>query len=235
MKELNKEKDIIRVWTNSGRRTHNVLYDNHWKEGLGYNAEVAKEKEDTGRRSQLETNPFNNMRPLCVPVKFVEPKSVLKTNIKIEDKVKVNLPEDKKEKVKQINKEFIPKKLVRESLYTTAKYSMTKSKKRNRNGKVRLDKSKFNNDSERKTCFNYENFNHLALDYLKNKKDLQSTTKSELSDNTAKIRNRSQLLCSHFGSLNHSQNACRTFYQVYARKNIIFSHMNKSINSSKKK
>ena len=38
MRELKKEKDTIRV----GRRAHNVLYDNHWKEGLDYNAEVAK-------------------------------------------------------------------------------------------------------------------------------------------------------------------------------------------------
>ena len=67
---------------------------------------------------------------------------------------------------------------------------MTKSKKRNRNRKVRSDKSKFSYDYERKTCFNCENSNHIDLDCMKNMKDLTSATKSELSDNTAKIRNR---------------------------------------------
>ena len=41
-KELQKEKDIIRAWTNSDKITHEDLTDNHWKEGLGYNTKSYK-------------------------------------------------------------------------------------------------------------------------------------------------------------------------------------------------
>ena len=34
--ELKKEKYIIRFWTKSGRTTHEDLYNNKWKRGLGY-------------------------------------------------------------------------------------------------------------------------------------------------------------------------------------------------------
>ena len=60
-KELQKEKDTTRVWTNSGKRTHKFLTDNHWKEGLGYNAEIAKEKEETEIKSQPENKPLNKV------------------------------------------------------------------------------------------------------------------------------------------------------------------------------
>ena len=41
--KLNKERDIIRVWTKSGKTTHEALYNNEWKKGLGYtDVEVVK-------------------------------------------------------------------------------------------------------------------------------------------------------------------------------------------------
>ena len=33
--ELEKEREIIRTWTNSGRTTQNLLSSGNWKEGLG--------------------------------------------------------------------------------------------------------------------------------------------------------------------------------------------------------
>ena len=47
MNNLKKERDIIKVWTHSGRTTHKVLYDNKWKRGLGYSEEISKDKEET--------------------------------------------------------------------------------------------------------------------------------------------------------------------------------------------
>ena len=108
---------------------------------------------------------------------------------------------------------------------------MPKIKKRNRNGKVRSDKSKFSYVPERKTCFNYGNSNHLALHCRMNKKDLKYAAKSQLSDNTAKI---GYILKLSSSSINHSQNACRTFHQVYVRKNVILLDINKRISSSQK-
>ncbi|KAL8135806.1 hypothetical protein AgCh_010426 [Apium graveolens] len=34
--ELEKEREIIKTWTNSGRTNHNILSSGNWKEGLGY-------------------------------------------------------------------------------------------------------------------------------------------------------------------------------------------------------
>ncbi|KAL8119163.1 hypothetical protein AgCh_016612 [Apium graveolens] len=34
--DLEKEREIIRTWTNSGRKTQNLLSSGNWKEGLGY-------------------------------------------------------------------------------------------------------------------------------------------------------------------------------------------------------
>ena len=34
--ELEKEREIIRTWTNFGRTTQNLLSSGNWKEGLGY-------------------------------------------------------------------------------------------------------------------------------------------------------------------------------------------------------
>ena len=34
--ELEKEREIIRTWTNSGRTTQNLLSSENWEEGLGY-------------------------------------------------------------------------------------------------------------------------------------------------------------------------------------------------------
>ena len=59
--ELNKERDIIRVWTKSGKTTHEALYKNEWKKGLGYTdveEEVKKNKQE---------NMFQPVRPLSVP------------------------------------------------------------------------------------------------------------------------------------------------------------------------
>ena len=62
--ELDKERDIIRVWTKSGKTTHEVLFNNEWKKGLGYTdvEEIKKNKQE---------NMFQPVRLLSVPVKFV--------------------------------------------------------------------------------------------------------------------------------------------------------------------
>ena len=77
MNDLEKERDVIRVWTNSGRITHKVLYDNKWKRGLGYSEEMAEEYENAKLNKV-----FQPKRPLSIPVKFVnyEPTFKFKMN-----------------------------------------------------------------------------------------------------------------------------------------------------------
>ncbi|KAL8124307.1 hypothetical protein AgCh_012093 [Apium graveolens] len=43
--ELEKERDIIRTWTNSGKATQDILSSGNWKEGLGYGDDKNKVKE----------------------------------------------------------------------------------------------------------------------------------------------------------------------------------------------
>ena len=69
--ELKKERDIIRIWTSSGRTTHEALY-NKWKRGLGY-TDVDEEVKSTKQEKIFHPN-----RPLCVPVKFVDYEPALK-------------------------------------------------------------------------------------------------------------------------------------------------------------
>ena len=56
--ELKKERDIIRIWTNSGRTTHKALYNIELKKGLGYTEVEGKVKEN--EKEKL----FQPIRPL---------------------------------------------------------------------------------------------------------------------------------------------------------------------------
>ena len=68
--ELEKEREIIRTWTNFGRATQNILSSGNWKEGLGY----GDEKKDNGT---VENKPVSEqtVRPKLNLVKFVPVKS----------------------------------------------------------------------------------------------------------------------------------------------------------------
>ena len=70
MNDLEKERDVIRVWTNSGKTTHKVLYDNKWKKQLGYSEEISEEKENVKTENAKQKKVFKAKRPLSIPVKF---------------------------------------------------------------------------------------------------------------------------------------------------------------------
>ena len=65
--DLEKEREIIRTWTNSGRTTQNLLSSGNWKEGLGY----GDDKSEKGTE-QIETIVIKyTAKPNVNPVKFV--------------------------------------------------------------------------------------------------------------------------------------------------------------------
>ena len=67
--ELEKEREIIRTWTNSGRTTQNLLSSENWKEGLGYG-------EDKNDKGTVDIKPVvGKQKPKLKPVKFVTVKS----------------------------------------------------------------------------------------------------------------------------------------------------------------
>ena len=64
--DLKKERDIIRIWTNSRRTTHEALYNNKWKRRLGY-TDIEEEVKSTKQEKILQP-----IRPLSVPVKIID-------------------------------------------------------------------------------------------------------------------------------------------------------------------
>ncbi|KAL8099408.1 hypothetical protein AgCh_031882 [Apium graveolens] len=82
--ELEKEREIIRTWTNSGRTTRDILSSGNWKEGLGYG-------DDKNSKGTVETEPIVvKQKPKVNPVKFV----TAKTDIE-KSEVKEKLTSDK--------------------------------------------------------------------------------------------------------------------------------------------
>ena len=58
--ELEKEREIIRIWTNSGRTTQNLLSSGNWKEGLGYGDD--KSEKELNKLSQMLLNRLLSQR-----------------------------------------------------------------------------------------------------------------------------------------------------------------------------
>ncbi|KAL8104523.1 hypothetical protein AgCh_028663 [Apium graveolens] len=78
--ELEKEREIIRTWTNSGRTTQNLLSSGNWKEGLGY----GDDKSETGTEQIKPIIVKQTNKPKVNPVKFVA-KTVKSDSEKMKD------------------------------------------------------------------------------------------------------------------------------------------------------
>lgn len=78
--ELEKEREIIRTWTNSGRITQNILSSENLKEGLGY----GDEKCEKGTEQVKPIIVKQTNKPKVNPVKFVA-KTVKSDSEKMKD------------------------------------------------------------------------------------------------------------------------------------------------------
>ena len=66
--ELEKEREIIRTWTNSGKATQDILSSGNQKEGLGYG-------DGKNSKGTVEIEPIVvKQKPKVNPVKFVTAK-----------------------------------------------------------------------------------------------------------------------------------------------------------------
>ena len=98
--ELSKERDIIRIWTKSGKITHEALYNNEWKKGLGYtDVEEVKKNE--------QENMFQPVRPLSVPVKFVNYEPPLKVEMNKTENTKPDESKSEESKKSVLNSKKI--------------------------------------------------------------------------------------------------------------------------------
>ena len=102
--ELKKERDIIRIRKNSGKTTHEALYNNKWKTGLGY-IDVEEEVKNT-KQEKI----FQPVIPLGVPVKFVDYEATLKFKMNKDETTKSDEsePELSKKSVPNFEKSNLP-------------------------------------------------------------------------------------------------------------------------------
>ena len=63
-KELEKKKEKIRVWTNSGKQVQELIGNQNWKECLGYETEHAEKK-----LKEKKKHPHSPELTLFIPVK----------------------------------------------------------------------------------------------------------------------------------------------------------------------
>ncbi|KAL8103712.1 hypothetical protein AgCh_028059 [Apium graveolens] len=170
--ELEKEKEIIRTWTNSSRTTQNLLSSGNWKEALGYG-------DDKSEKGTEQIEPIvvkQTFKPKVNPVKFVA-KTVKSDSKKMKEsvtKVKEKSTSDKLEQDKpaEVNIGLMTKKKLKHKLKEIRNVNKVKAARKNRNGKEGVNKR--NNympvpNGPRKKCYNCGNSNHLASFCRKNK------------------------------------------------------------------
>ncbi|KAL8115181.1 hypothetical protein AgCh_021856 [Apium graveolens] len=204
--ELEKEREIIRTWTNSGRTTQNLLSSEHWKEGLGY----GENKNDKGTE---EVKPVVKQKPKLKPVKFV---TVKFDNEKSEVKEELTSDKLKQEKTAEVNIGLMTKKQLKHKLKDIKNANKVKSPRKNRNGKEGVNKSndyKPVPDAPRKTCHNCGSSNHLASFCRKNKNINSLPSKSGVKSQS--VRYKPQNPCFHCGSLWHSIYTCKEYHSLY--------------------
>ena len=204
--DLEKEKEIIRTWTNSGRSTQNILSSGNWKEGLGYRENKIEEK-------SVEIEPVTVSKPKVNPVRFVSAKSDLG---KSEVKVKVTSDKSKQDKPVEVNIGLMTKKQLSHKLKQVKSVNKVSAPRKNRNGKEGINKS--NNympvpNAPRKACYNCGNSNHLASFCRKNKNINSLSSKSGVKSQS--VRYKPQNPCFHCGSLWHSIYTCKEYHSVY--------------------
>ena len=205
--ELEKEREIIRTWTNSGRTTQNLLSSGNWKEGLGYG-------DDKNDKGTVEIKPIVvKQKPKLKPVKFVTVKS---DNEKSEVKKELTSDKLKQEKTAEVNIGLMTKKQLKHKLKDVKNANKVKSPRKNRNGKEGVNKSndyKPVPDAPRKTCHNCGSSNHLASFCRKNKNINSLPSKSGVKSQS--VRYKPQNPCFHCGSLWHSIYTCKEYHSLY--------------------
>ena len=241
--QLEKERETLRVWTESGKRTQEILGGGNWKTGLGYdvkkeNSKTVKEEEEnvytkpvkfkkaTNVKSTSEEKSFSTSRNNVNPDAPANPDAGASADNK--EKTKIRL--------KQKNVGLLSKSQLNKKLSNITGKSEKKGPKRNRNGKQGIDKAngyKLNPDAPRKCCFKCGNTNHLALDC---RKVIRKKTEIPLSDRSGRsVRYKPENPCSHCGSKWHSIYVCTAYHSLYHNNYDPLPKFYKGTNYEKKK
>ncbi|KAK1373841.1 hypothetical protein POM88_030034 [Heracleum sosnowskyi] len=222
--ELEKERKVIKTWTNSGKDTHQVFQTD--TVGLGYCEE-----------DELRFKDKVKVKPQLKPVKFVHESSKLKSVVvkeavmeqieTCEKQVNIgSITENKigletvKEPVKvcdkQVNVGLMTEKQFKHKLKEIKSINKQKMFKKNKNGKVGINKRNDylpNSAAPRKTCHSCGSTNHLAR-FCKKDKNINSLPSTSGVKNDY-VRIRPQTLCTHCGSTWHSIYTCKSYHAIY--------------------
>ncbi|KAL8135836.1 hypothetical protein AgCh_010441 [Apium graveolens] len=211
--ELEKEKEIIKTWTNSSRTTQKILENRNWKEGLG----CLDDKEEKETVSSKPNFTKKAEKPKVNPIKFVAKTDVSKSekmnDSKIEVKEKSTSEKLKQDKPVSVNIGLMTKKQLKHELKEIRNVNKVKEA---RNGKGGVNKS--NNymlvlNAPRKKCYSCGNSNHLASFYRKNKDINSLPPRSGVKSQS--VRFKPQNPCFHCGSLWHSIYTCKEYHSLY--------------------
>ena len=226
--DLEKERKMIKTWTNSGRDTHQVFQTD--AVGLGYS-----EEDELRFQDKIKFRAFTST--YSTPVTFVPESSKLKSvvvkeavmepveacdeQVDIESKTEKLIEQEAvKEPMrvceKQVNVGLMTGKQFKHKLKEVKSAMKPKGSKKNRNGKVGINKRNnllSTSFAPRKTCYNCGSANHLANFCTKNKHINSLPPKSEVKNDY--VRTRPQTLCTHCGSTWHSIYTCKSYHAIY--------------------
>ena len=218
--QLEKERETLKIWIDSGKKTKEILGRGYWKTGIGY--DIKKESSKT-----LEVEEEN---VYIKPVKFKKATNVKSTSEKLSsgNNVSPDAPanpdvdaipdnnEQTKSRLSQKNVGLLSKSQLNKKLSNITGKSEKKGPKRNRNGKQGIDKVngyKLNPDAPTKCCFKFGNTNHLALDCMK---VIRKKTEILFSDKSGRsVRYKPENPCSHCGIKWHSIYVCTAYHSLY--------------------
>ncbi|KAK1379199.1 hypothetical protein POM88_025943 [Heracleum sosnowskyi] len=220
--DLEKERKIIKTWTNSGRDTHQVFQTD--SVGLGY-----------CENDELRFKDKVKVKPQLKPVKFVPETTMLKSVVVREADMESDETCERQENIitenlmeleavrkpvktceKQVNVGLMTGKQFNHKLKEVKSVMKPKGSKKNRNGKIGINKR--NNHlpiagAPRKTCYNCGSSNHLARFFNKNKHINSLPSTSGVKNDYVRVK--PQTLCTHCGSTWHSIYTCKSYHAIY--------------------
>ena len=222
--QLEKERETLKIWTDSGKRTQEILGGGNWKTGLGYvDKKEASETEEIKKKNDY-TKPVKFMKESNVKFTYKK-KSFPTTEKNANPDASANpdvdaIPEKKNEqtidRLSRKNIGLLSKSQLNKKLSKITGLSDKKGPKRNRNGKQGIDKRngyKMNPDAPRKRCYKCGNTNHLALDC---RKQIRKKTEIPSSDKGGRSVNfKPDSPCSHCGSKWHTIYVCTAYHSLY--------------------